>query len=161
MEPFSEIEVMLASPPGHQGMLAELRVIPNGETIAHFADVYRGDGLVLRLYQNGEDDRLHLSLAAFLDAISLALGRLGEAGPSTAENYLRDLGFHLRQMAIDAKRDFDVAKGSTDAAERDYRAGYLMAFHRVVSLMQQQAIGFQMPLETISTASLDADQDLL
>jgi hypothetical protein len=161
MEPFSEIEVTLASPPGHPGMLAELRVIPGGETVAHFADVYRGDGLILRLYQNGDDDRLHLSLTAFLDAISLALARLGEDGASTAENYLRDLGSHLRQMAIDAKREYEAVKGSTDAGEREYRAGYLMAFHRVVSLMQQQAMGFQMPYEAISMALLDADRDLL
>lgn len=161
MEPFSEIEVMLASPPGHEGMLAELRVIPDGVSVDHFADVYRGDGLVLRPYQNGDADRIALSLTAFLDAVSLALARLGEDGSSTAENYLRDLGSHLGEMALDAKRDFDAAKGSTDAAERDYRAGYLMAFHRVVSLMQQQAIGFQMPFETISMTSLDADRDLL
>ena len=123
MEPFSEIEVMLASPPGHDGMLAELRVVPNGVTVNHFADVYRGDGLVLRLYQNGDDDRLALSLTPFLDAVSLALARLGEDSTSTAENYLRDLGSHVRDMAIDAKREYDAAKGSTDVGERDYRGG--------------------------------------
>ena len=155
MDPYTDIRVTLASPPGHQGMLAELAVNPDPTTIAHFADIFHGEGLVLRLWQNGDDERFDVSLPAFLDAVSLALARLGVDSASTAENYLRDLGYLLGEMALEAKREYEAAKGAGDASDRDYKAGYLMGFYRVISLMQQQASGFQMPLELMSMTSID------
>lgn len=78
----------------------------------------------------------------------------------TARYYLRDLGYELREMALEAKREFDAAKASTDAGERDYRGGYLMGFHAVISLMQQQAVGFGIPLEELSLDAIDPDNNL-
>jgi hypothetical protein len=74
------------------------------------------------------------------------------------ENYLRDLGGLLRDLAMEARRDRDAARGSPD---EDFRTGYLMAFHSVISLVQQQADAFQIPLARIQLAELDPEADLL
>jgi hypothetical protein len=76
----------------------------------------------------------------------------------TYENYMRDLGGLLRDLALEARRDRDAARGSADES---FRSGYLMAFHCVISLLQQQAAAFQIPLEGIRLADLDPEADLL
>lgn len=70
------------------------------------------------------------------------------------ENYLKDLGLIIKKMALEAKKD-DLKK------KTEYSNGYLMGFHRVVSLMQQQAKGFNITLEEINLKDLDADKDLV
>lgn len=56
---------------------------------------------------------------------------------SAHRDYLFDLGMELKQLAQQARRDRDAApQGSRD---RPFHEGRLLAFHRVVSLMQQQA----------------------
>jgi hypothetical protein len=61
-------------------------------------------------------------------------------------------------MARDAKRDSVAAKGTPD--ER-YRLGALMAFHSVISLLQQQARAFGIPLEELDLSDVDPERDLL
>ena len=60
------------------------------------------------------------------------------------ENYLRDLGFEIKELALNAKKRRDTSKGTESEA---YNNGYLMGFHRVVSLMQQQADAFGISLD--------------
>ncbi len=74
------------------------------------------------------------------------------------KNYLRDLGFFVRELAQEAKSDSLEAKGSESES---FQSGYLMAFHRVVSLMQRQADVFQLPLEEIHLDGIDPERDLL
>ena len=71
----------------------------------------------------------------------------------TSANVLRDLGQLVREQGLEAKR----AAASGDAFER----GRVFAFHEVLSLMQQQATAFNLPLADLSLDGFDADRDLL
>ena len=68
--------------------------------------------------------------------------------------YCHDLGYLIREMALEAKQDH-VSNGT------DFTAGYMAGFRRVVSLMQQQCVGFGVPLEEIRLDGIDPDQDLV
>jgi len=70
------------------------------------------------------------------------------------KNYLKDLGILIRELALDAKQQA-VEK------DTDFSTGYMAGFHRVVSLMQQQAEAFDIPLEEIGLQEIDADEDLV
>lgn len=73
-------------------------------------------------------------------------------------NYLHDLGILLKEMALKAKAKKQSSLRSEDEA---FATGYLAAFHRVISLMQQQAEGFQIPFQDIGLEDIDADEDLI
>ena len=70
------------------------------------------------------------------------------------ENYLRDLGTLIKEMALDAKK-------TANDKQTDFSVGYLTGFHRVVSLMQQQAEAFNIPLEKIGMNDIDPDSELV
>ena len=76
-------------------------------------------------------------------------------GTSVADDYLQDLGQQLREYALEAKKRADAGGRS------DFDCGYLSGFHRVISLMQQQAETFGIPLEDLGLAGIDADEDLI
>lgn len=69
------------------------------------------------------------------------------------KNYLRDLGILIKEMALEAKK--------ASYAGKSFDTGYLAGFHRVVSLMQQQAEGFGISLEDVGLDGIDADEDLV
>jgi len=56
------------------------------------------------------------------------------------KNYLEDLGPIIKEYALEEKNN---SSGS------EFDNGQLMAFHRVISLMQQQAEAFEIPLSEI------------
>lgn len=70
------------------------------------------------------------------------------------ENYLKDLVSLLTEYAQDARRQ------ARDEGT-DFSIGYLAGFHRVLSLMQQQCVGFDIPLEEIGLQGIDPDDDLV
>ena len=70
------------------------------------------------------------------------------------ENYLRDLGTLIKEYALEAK----TRKMENDS---DFAAGYMAGFHRVVSLMQQQADAFDIPRNALGLDEIDADRDLV
>lgn len=70
------------------------------------------------------------------------------------KNYLFDLGFLMKEYALEAKK-------RADAEYNDYNAGYLCGFHRIISLMQQQAVGFNISNEEIGLDGIDANEDLV
>lgn len=75
----------------------------------------------------------------------------------TSANYLRDLGHLLREAP-------EAAKASAAAADEDdleFQRGRLMAYHEVLSLMQQQATAFDLPLRDLALDGFDAERDLL
>ena len=82
-----------------------------------------------------------------------------DAGQSenTCSRYLADLGQLLKKQAMQAREEARVA---TDA-DRLFQQGRLLAYHEVVSLMQQQAKVFGIPLRSIGLEGLDAEADLL
>jgi hypothetical protein len=72
-------------------------------------------------------------------------------------HYLYDLGLILKERALEAKDDRDAAG---DGSEREYLTGRLMAFNEVLSIVQQQAKAFEIPLSELRLESLDPDRDL-
>ncbi|MFN2629002.1 MAG: hypothetical protein ABR569_10250 [Gaiellaceae bacterium] len=76
---------------------------------------------------------------------------------STEANYLRDLGYLLREAALEAKSAAEAAP----APDRAFQLGRLMAYHEVISLMQQQAHAFELPLARVALEGIDPERDLL
>ncbi len=73
------------------------------------------------------------------------------------ESYIWDLTFLLKELAREAKEKKDNSKPEN----LGYSIGYLMAFHRVIDLMKQQATAFNIKQEELGLADIDADKDLL
>lgn len=70
------------------------------------------------------------------------------------QDYLKDLGVLIKELALEAKQK--VADNGSD-----FSVGYMAGFHRVVSLMQQQADAFGIPIEDIGLNGIDADESLV
>jgi len=77
---------------------------------------------------------------------------------SSIENYSSDLGCLIAEKAREAKVALDTA---TETSEIDYRQGYLMAYHEVVSLMQQQADIFGIERHALGLEDIDPENELL
>lgn len=75
------------------------------------------------------------------------------------KNYIKDLGFILKEMALQAKKNKKISDHSSE--EYNYQLGYLMAFHEIIDLMKQQAKNFQISQEELSLSDLDPETDLL
>ena len=71
----------------------------------------------------------------------------------TYKNYLVDLATLLKEEAFEAKNQ-KIAVG------KEYEIGYLAALRDVLSLMQQQANSFNIPLSDINLSDLDPEKDL-
>lgn len=74
----------------------------------------------------------------------------------TLRNYLRDLAQLVKEQARGAKAD----RESAPAADREYAVGRLMAYHEIVSLMQQQAAAFGIDLEALGLEDISPERDL-
>ncbi len=69
-------------------------------------------------------------------------------------NYLRDLTGLIIEKAKEAKLE-------RDSTPEGYEIGRLMAYHEIVSLMQQQAEIFDLSFEEIGMPNMNPDIDLL
>jgi len=78
--------------------------------------------------------------------------------PATYEYYVKDTLFLLKDDAKKAKRQHDLMAASNDSS---YWAGYLSAFHNVISLLQAQADTFGIPLEEIALNDIVPEVELL
>lgn len=74
------------------------------------------------------------------------------------ENYLFDLCVLLKEKALEAKR---VAGASSNSDKLDYELGRLMAYHEMISLLQEQALAFNISLNEIGLADFDPEKELL
>ena len=74
------------------------------------------------------------------------------------QNYLWDLGFLIRDDAIEARRSSSPTGDSADLA---FEAGRRMAYYEVLSLMTHQAKVFGLPLSDLNLADLDLERDVL
>ena len=72
--------------------------------------------------------------------------------------YLRDLALLIKDMARRAKTTSDA---SIKGADRALSLERLMTLHEVVSLMQQQAEAFNIPLADIGLDDIDPEKDLI
>ena len=72
----------------------------------------------------------------------------------TYHYYLKDLIVLIVDQAIEAKK-------KRDNNGTDYDIGRLMAYHEIVSLIQQQAASFDLSHEDIGMPPVNPDKDLL
>jgi hypothetical protein len=77
---------------------------------------------------------------------------------SIYKHYLIDLCRLVKDNALEARREKQLA---TDSDGQLFEAGRLMAYHEVISLMQQQAKSFGLPLAIIGLDDIDPEKDLL
>jgi hypothetical protein len=73
--------------------------------------------------------------------------------------YLRDLALLIKDMAREAKTTSDAS--TSDIDHRALSLERLMTLHEVVSLMQQQAEAFNIPLADIGLDDIDPEKDLI
>jgi hypothetical protein len=86
-------------------------------------------------------------------------GAMNNSEDQKYQHYLLDLGYLIRERALDAKeRQSRKEKGSLDYL---FEAGRLLAFNEVISLMQQQATGFDIDLKELNLHDIDPDKDLI
>lgn len=76
------------------------------------------------------------------------------AHSDAAENLLHDVAVELLEKAREAKRE-------AGASGSDYDKGRHLALYEAVSLINQQATAFGLPLERIGLGGLDVDRELL
>jgi hypothetical protein len=72
--------------------------------------------------------------------------------------YLYDLGELIKERALEAKAQRDAY--DERSLEREFQSGRVMAFNEIISLIQQQAEGFDIPLEELRLHDLEPDRDL-
>lgn len=74
------------------------------------------------------------------------------------KNYLLDFGLILKERALEARRQRDaLPEGGLDRA---FQSGRVLAFNEAISIMQQQAEGFEIPLSDLQLEDIDPDRDL-
>ena len=71
--------------------------------------------------------------------------------------YLFDLGRLVREYALAAVEDRQKQKEPTSL---EFYEGYVLGFHRIVSLMQQQALAFGIELKDLQLEGIEPDRDL-
>lgn len=77
---------------------------------------------------------------------------------SDHELYLYDLGLILRERALEAVAERDAAPQGSEA--RLFQSGRVMAFNEVISIIQQQAQAFGIPLSDLRLDGVEPDRDL-
>jgi hypothetical protein len=79
------------------------------------------------------------------------------ANEGTYRHYTLDLARLLKEQAREAKHD---SESSADS-DKSFAAGRLIAYHEVISLMQQQAETFGLKLSALGLDDIDPDTDLV
>ena len=74
-------------------------------------------------------------------------------------DYLFDLGYELKHLALEAKRERDNASQGTE--DRAFKSGRLLAFYEVLSMMQNRAGGLGIPLADLRLDDIVPDRDLI
>lgn len=76
----------------------------------------------------------------------------------TAAHFVRDLAQLTKEAALSARLARDASVGGPDA---DLQLGKLIAWHEIVSLMQQQARAFGLDLDDLALGDIDPESDLV
>ena len=71
--------------------------------------------------------------------------------------YLFDLGRLVREYALAAVEERQKQK---DPSSLEFYEGYILGFHRIVSLMQQHALAFGIELKDLQLEGIEPDRDL-
>jgi hypothetical protein len=72
--------------------------------------------------------------------------------------YLRDLGFLLKERALEA---LVQAREERLAGRGEFHIGRSAAFYEVISIMLSQAEGFDIPAEALSLGGVNAERDFI
>ena len=75
----------------------------------------------------------------------------------THTNYLRDLGDLIRQSGMQAREAVEQSTGD----DLPFQQGRRMAYVEVLSLMQQQASAFGLPLSDLRLEGFDPERELM
>ena len=75
------------------------------------------------------------------------------------KHYLFDLGLEIKLRALEARQKRDAEP--PDSKDELFDSGRVMAFNEVISIMQQQAEGFDIPLSDLRLDDIDPDRDLV
>jgi hypothetical protein len=73
------------------------------------------------------------------------------------EHYLYDLGRLVKEYALAAVEERQKQEAP---ASQEFYEGYILGFHRIVSLMQQQALAFGIELKDLQLEGIEPDRDL-
>jgi hypothetical protein len=74
------------------------------------------------------------------------------------KNYLRDLGQFVTAHALEAVAEREKHRGQP---AQEFYDGYVLSFHRIVSLMQQQALAFGIDLKELKLDGIQSDRDFV
>jgi hypothetical protein len=74
------------------------------------------------------------------------------------KNYLFDLGQLVKEHAMGAVAEREKHRGQP---VQEFYDGYVLGFHRIVSLMQQQALAFGIDLKELKLDGIEPDRDLV
>jgi hypothetical protein len=74
------------------------------------------------------------------------------------KHYLFDLGRLVKEYALAAVAE---RQKQEDPASQEFYDGYVLGYHRVVSLMQQHALAFGIDLKDIQLEGIEPDRDLV
>jgi hypothetical protein len=73
-------------------------------------------------------------------------------------DYLYDLGFIFKEEALLAKKELEENRGTHSEG---YYTGRLIAWHTVISIMQQQALGFNIPFADLRLDDVVPERDII
>jgi hypothetical protein len=74
------------------------------------------------------------------------------------QNYLIDLGRLVKEYALAAVEEREKHRNEST---QEFYDGYVLGFHRIVSLMQQQALSYDIDLKEIHLDCIEPDRDLV
>jgi hypothetical protein len=74
------------------------------------------------------------------------------------KSYLLDLGQFFKEYALEAVAEREKHRGQPT---QEFYDGYVLSFHRIVSLMQQQALAFGIDLKELKLDGIEPDRDLV
>ncbi len=74
------------------------------------------------------------------------------------KNYLLDLGQLVKECALEAMAEREKHRGQP---AQEFYDGYVLGFHRIVSLMQQEALAFGIELKALRLDGIEPDRDLV
>lgn len=78
---------------------------------------------------------------------------------SKHKEYLWDLGAALKERALEARVERDNAPPGS--SQREFELGRVIAFNEVISIMLQQAEGFDISPEELQLNDIEPDRDLV
>jgi len=77
-------------------------------------------------------------------------------------NYFSDLMVLIKDMAFESKREMtEKFNGNFDNPDYIFYRGKTNGYYEMISLMQQQAEAFGIPLKDLNLDDIDADKDLM